>query len=149
MLNSPVFLSALILGLAYIYAQDNRGKKVSFIIFKIPAQYLPYAMLAMCLVMNGPDAALREGTGLIGAHLYDFMTRIYPTFQGGRNWIQTPRSVAEVFGANRASWTQRAYGNAYRPSQPTQAQQGSSSAWTSALGGSWRSRGAGRRLGGD
>ena len=149
-LGAPIFTSALVLAMAYTFAQDNRGRKVHFIIFKIPAQYLPFAMLAASLVMGGPGAALREGTGLIAAHLYDFLTRIYPTFQGGRNWIQTPRVIREAFGSDRPSWNHRPYGTSYRPGEQRQTtQQASSTGWTSALGSSWGSRGAGRRLGGD
>jgi Derlin-2/3 len=148
LLNAHIFTHALILALAYTYATDNRGKRVTFIIIQIPVEYLPWAMLTFTLVMSGWPAALQEGMGIIAAHLYDFLTRLYPTFQGGRNWIQTPGFVKRAFGAERSAFTHKAYGTSFRPGAAIPAGQQNSSGWTSALGGSWGGRGAGRRLGG-
>jgi Derlin-2/3 len=143
----------LILALAYTYATDNRGKRVTFVIIQIPVEYLPWAMITFTLVMSGWPTALEEGMGIIAAHLYDFLTRLYPTFQGGRNWIQTPAFVRRAFGAERSASTHKAYGTSFRPGatarQSGQQSSSSSSGWTSALGGSWGGKGAGRRLGGD
>ena len=104
-------------------------------------------MLTLTFIMGGWPAALQEATGVIAAHLYDFLTRIYPTFQGGRNWVQTPAVVKRAFGAERSSFSHKAYGTSFRPGQPVK--QPSNRSWSSALGGTWGGRGAGRRLGGD
>lgn len=152
LLEGHIFTHALILALAYTYATDNRGKRVTFIIIQIPVEYLPWAMLTFTLVMSGWPAALQEGMGIIAAHLYDFLTRLYPTFQGGKNWIQTPTFVGRAFGADRSAFSHKAYGTSFRPAAARPAGQqgnGASSGWTSALGGTWGGRGAGRRLGGD
>ena len=146
-LRANIFTHALILAFIYTFAQDNRGKKAHFVIVQIPVEYLPWAMLTLTLIMGGWPAALQEGTGVIAAHLHDFLTRIYPTFQGGRNWIQTPAAVKKAFGADKSRSSQKAYGTSFRPGQPVP--QPSSRGWTSALGASWGGRGAGRRLGGD
>jgi Derlin-2/3 len=147
LLQNFVFTSALILAFIYTFAQDNRGKKAYFVIVQIPVQYLPWAMLTLTLIMGGWPAALSEGTGILAAHLYDFLTRLYPTFQGGRNWVQTPAVIKRAFGADRSSFSHKAYGSSFRAGRP--APQQSSSGWTSALSGSWGGRGTGRRLGGD
>jgi Der1-like family len=154
LLNANVFTHALLLALAYTYASDNRGKRVTFVIIQIPVEYLPWAMLTITLVLSGWPAALQEGMGIVAAHLYDFLTRLYPTFQGGRNWVQTPAFISTAFGADRSAFTQKSYGASFRPAAARPAAQassssGSSTGWTSALGGSWGGRGAGRRLGGD
>ncbi|GAT30637.1 centromere/microtubule-binding protein Cbf5 [Aspergillus luchuensis] len=39
-------------------------------------------MLTLTLVVSGWPAALRDGMGIVAAHFYDFLTRIYPTFGG-------------------------------------------------------------------
>lgn len=149
-LQAPILTSSLVLAFIYTFAQDNRGKKAHFIIMQIPVEYLPWAMLTYTLVMGGTQAALQQGTGIVAAHLYDFLTRLYPTFQGGRNYIQTPAAIRRYFGGNRSSSTQshRSYGTSYRPGQaPPQRQTGG---WTSGFSSSnWTGRGAGRRLGGD
>ena len=97
--------------------------------------------------MGGGLAALQQGTGIVAAHTYDFLTRLYPTFQGGRNYIQTPAAVKRYFGAGKSQIKPKAYGTSYRAGQsmPQQQSSGGSSAFS---GGSWGGRGAGRRLGG-
>ncbi|KAL9107539.1 MAG: hypothetical protein Q9227_007539 [Pyrenula ochraceoflavens] len=112
-LQSMVFTSALILALVYTYAQDNRGKQAHFYIIQIPVEFLPWAMLCITLVFGGYPAALAEGMGLVAAHSYDFLTRLYPTFQGGRNWVQTPGFVARAFGSELLGRTQ----NELRPEE--------------------------------
>lgn len=146
-LQSMINTSSLLMAFIYTFAQDNRGKKAHFVIFQIPVEFLPWAMLTLTLIMGGPGAAIQQGTGVVAAHLYDFLTRLYPTFQGGRNYIQTPAAIRRYFGANQARYTQRAYGTSVRPNQP--AAQAPSRGWTSGFSSTWGGRGAGRRLGGD
>jgi Derlin-2/3 len=149
----------LIMAMVYTYSQDNRGRRATFIIVPMPVEYLPFAMLAFTLVMGGPNAALSEGMGIVAAHLYDFITRIYPTFGGGRNWIQPPGFVRRYFRGVTSNPTVRPYGTAFRQPAP---QPESSTASSSSGGGSggggwasafqrtpdaWSGRGAGRRLG--
>ncbi|KAK5944724.1 hypothetical protein PMZ80_001924 [Knufia obscura] len=149
-LQAFIFTQALLLAFIYTYAQDNRGRKVHFIFFQIPAELLPWAMLAMTLLMGGTSAALQQGTGLVAAHLYDFLTRLYPTMQGGRNYIQTPAFVRQFFTAGRTTTTQRAYGTSFQPAPQTQQQSTSSNrGWTSGFSNTWSGRGSGHRLGGD
>lgn len=144
---------ALVLALAYTYAQENRGRKVTIYIITLPVQWLPYAILLMTFVMGGPGAALNQASGLLAAHLYDFLTRIYPTFGEGRNYIRTPQFVRRWFAASRPGPTTRAYGTAYASQRgEPQPAEGSSRGIASGLGsvtGLWNSRGPGRRLGGE
>ena len=145
-------MSALMLAFIYTFAQDNRGKKAHFVIVQIPVEYLPWAMLTLTLIMGGLPATLQQGTGVVAAHLYDFLTRLYPTFQGGRNYVQTPALVKRWFGADQPSTRNKGYGTSFRPGQPTTqpATQATSGGWTSAFSSStWTGRGAGRRLGGE
>ncbi|EXJ87631.1 hypothetical protein A1O3_04592 [Capronia epimyces CBS 606.96] len=146
-LGGHVFTQTLLLAFIYTFAQDNRGKKAHFVIVQIPVELLPWAMLTLTLVMGGPQAALQQAMGVIAAHLYDFLTRLYPTFQGGRNYIQTPAAVRRLFGADRSAFTHHAHGTSFRPGRPVPQQQ--SRGWASGFSSSWGGRGAGRRLGGD
>jgi Derlin-2/3 len=147
-LQAPVLTSALMLAFIYTYAQDNRGQKAHFIILQIPVEFLPWAMLTLALIMGGFPAALQQGTGILAAHLYDFLTRLYPTFQGGRNYIQTPAAIKRLFGAEQTTTTVKGFGTAIRPGQAVP-QQRASTGWGSGLSGSWGGRGQGRRLGGE
>jgi len=146
-LGSHIFTQALLLAFIYTFAQDNRGKKAHFIILQIPVQFLPWAMLTLTLIMGGPQAALQQAMGVIAAHMYDFLTRLYPTFQGGRNYIQTPAAIKRYFGAEKSSFSNKAYGSSFRAGQTIPQPQ--TRGWTSGFSSGWTGRGAGRRLGGD
>ncbi|KAJ5414499.1 rRNA pseudouridine synthase [Penicillium cosmopolitanum] len=136
---------ALIMAMVYTYSQDNRGRRATFIIIPMPVEYLPFAMLAFTLVMHGLPAALAEGMGIIAAHLYDFITRLYPTFGGGRNWIKPPGFVRRYFRGVTSNPTVRPYGTAFRQpaSQPEPSADASSS---SSSGGGWAWRSSGPRM---
>lgn len=140
-LGSGTFLQALSLAYAYTYAQDNPTRQVSFFIITFDAKYLPFSMLFLTFIIDGPDAALSQATGLLAAHLYDFLTRIWPTFGGGRNFITTPQTVKRWFGARPGAAQTRSYGTAYQGRTPDQ-----TSARTTARA-AWDGRGPGRRLG--
>jgi Derlin-2/3 len=142
-LDAFTLLPALTLAYAYTYAQDNPTRKVSMFIITFDAKFLPLGLLFMTLVIDGPQYAIPQATGLLAAHLYDFLTRIWPTFGGGRNYIKTPSFVAEWFGAAPGAAQQRSYGTA---------QQGGGGAGVRPAGrstGIWNERGPGRRLGGE
>jgi len=110
-------------------------------------------MLAMTFVMAGPTEAIRQATGLLAAHAYDYLTRIWPQFGGGRNYIQTPQIVRQWFARPAESGQTRAYGTAFqgRPAggAPAQNVGRAGGGWTSGFSSGWNGRGGGRRLGGD
>lgn len=103
-------------------------------------------MLLLTFIMAGPNAALMQFMGLVAAHLYDFLTRLWPTFGGGKNYIRTPNVVKRWFGADKPGFTHRGYGSSYRPPVQT-AGRGTSSGFGFST--AWGTRGQGRRLGGD
>lgn len=151
MLNVYAFLQPFILALAYIYGQDNSNLRITFYIITFRAKYLPYCMLAMTFVTDSPEAALQQATGLFAAHLYDFLTRLWPTYGGGSNMIRTPQIVRGLFTKPVGAGTQRAFGTAFQ-GRPVggQAPAGRTGGWTSGFNtGTWGGRGGGRRLGGD
>ncbi|KAI4611268.1 uncharacterized protein J4E87_010552 [Alternaria ethzedia] len=141
-LNQYTFLPSLSLAYAYTFAQDNPTRSVSFFVITFESKYLPFAMLFMAFVMDGPDAALGQLMGLLAAHLYDFLTRIWPTFGGGKNYIRTPEMVKRWFGAAPGSVQNRGYGHVVQgrggAAQPSAAR---------ATGNAWGGMGPGRRLG--
>ncbi|KAF2868434.1 Der1-like family-domain-containing protein [Massariosphaeria phaeospora] len=134
------FLQALSLAYAYTYAQDNPTRQASFFIISFPSKYLPFAMLFMTFIIDGPNPAMVQLTGLVAAHLYDFLTRIWPTFGGGKNYIYTPAAVQRLFAAKAGGVEARPYGSA---------QQGRPREADAATGRStgFGERGPGRRLG--
>ncbi|PBP20231.1 ER-associated proteolytic system protein-like protein Der1 [Diplocarpon rosae] len=143
-----IFTSALILAFAYTSTQEERGQKASFFIITIPAQFIPYAMLLMTFIMAGPDQAKIQATGLVAAHLHDFLTRLYPTFRGGRNLVPTPAFVKRMWQTTAPTVDSRPYGTAFTPAQRVTTKASGSSAG-GVLPESWRTRGSGHRLGGD
>jgi len=143
-----IFTSSLVLALAYTSCQDDRGQKATFFIVTIPAQWIPYAMLLMTFIMASPGAAKIQATGLIAAHLHDFLTRLWPTFGGGRNLVPTPGFVQRIFETTEPTVVNRGFGTGIRPAQRDTGTASGSSAG-GVLPESWRSRGSGHRLGGD
>ncbi|KAI9371117.1 Der1-like family-domain-containing protein [Aspergillus egyptiacus] len=145
-LGAEVFTQALILAFAYTYSQDNKGTKTMFFVVEIPTLLLPWARLALTFVMKGWRLASIEFTGIVAAHLYEFLTRVYPTFGGGKNYLVTPAFMKRLFTWSIRGGQERIYGRAYR--QPNAAEE-SSSGWASSVRSTWGSRGSGRRLGGN
>ncbi|KAF2142984.1 uncharacterized protein K452DRAFT_358026 [Aplosporella prunicola CBS 121167] len=140
-LGGALFLSPLIMAIMYTFAQDNPERSVTFFVINVPAKYLPYLMLLVTFVMAGPAPTMHQGAGILSSHLYDFLTRIWPTFGGGRNVIFTPRFVKEWFGGGgvRPEAQKRGYGMAQAPAGEARS-----------TGTSWSNqRGPGRRLGGE
>jgi len=112
-----------------------------FFFFRVPAQAMPYCMIIASLLMS-PGAVPLQIAGLVSAHLYDFLTRLYPEFGGGRNLLPTPRFMSWFVQTPRI--LQRAYGTAIR--NESGGASGASSGG-SVLPDSWKTRGSGHRLG--
>jgi len=152
-LQGILLLSPLTLALAYTYAQENPNRQLSYFIVTFSAKWLPYAMLAMTFVMSSPQEALLQATGLVGAHAYDFVTRIWPEYGGGRRYLVTPPVVQRWFAKPGGTAQARSFGTAFsdRPANVQQQQPASGGGWASGFsgGGTWNARGQGRRLGGD
>ncbi len=132
------FLPALLIAVCYTATQDQRGMTAHFYIVTIPAQLLPYCMLLMSILLEGPTAFLIGVTGLVAAHLHDFLTRIYPEFGNGANLIPTPGFLSYLVRTPRMQGTD--YGQKITPPRALGSQNGP-------LPDSWRSKGPGRRLG--
>lgn len=146
--GAPILTGPLILALTYTACQDDRLSKVTFFVVTIPATWVPLAMLFLTFVIAGPEAAKVQATGLVAAHLHDFLSVLYPTFGGGPNILKTPAFLERFFTVTVPRVVNKAYGTAIRPArQPSTG--ASSSSEGSVLPESWRSRGTGHRLGGD
>jgi Derlin-2/3 len=137
-LKGYVFLQPLILAFAYTFSQDNPNSNVSIYIVTFQAKYLPFALLILTFILDGPNAALNQATGLVAAHLYDFLTRIWPTFGGGKNYIQTPAFVKRWFMDGTRPVQSRSYGTAFGRREQAPGNEN----WSG-------QRGPGRRLGGE
>lgn len=135
-LGGYTLLNALVLALAYTFSQDNPNSNVTIFVLSFPAKYLPYALLFITLVSGGPHGAKIQASGLVAAHMYDFLTRIWPTFGNGRNYITTPLFVKRWFAPEATTASTRSYGTAFNPRQDVPR----NAAWSG-------QRGPGRRLG--
>lgn len=142
-----IFTASLVLAFAYTSCQDDRGQKATFFIVTVPSQWIPYMMLLMTFITQGPLGAKIQGTGLVAAHLHDFLTRLWPEFGGGRNLIPTPAFIIRLWQTTEATIKSRSYGTAHAPAQRQAGASTSSSG--SVLPESWKSRGSGHRLGGE
>ena len=139
-----LFTSALVLAFAYTSCQDDRGMKATFYIMQIPAQWMPFAMLLVIFIMDSPYQAMIAATGLVAAHLHDFLTRLWPEFGGGTNLVPTPAFIRRLFQTRKTTVTHKGYGTSI--AHPEQSGSASSSG---VLPESWKARGSGHRLGGN
>ncbi|KAK6439695.1 hypothetical protein LTR95_004092 [Oleoguttula sp. CCFEE 5521] len=144
-----MFMSPLTLALAYTYAQENPQRQLSYFVVTFSAKYLPYCMLAMTFLMASPEAAFVQSSGLIAAHMYEFLAKIWPEYGGGRSIISTPVTVRRWFETPGGTAAARPYGTAISGNTTTVPQRatGSGGGWTSGAAGAWNARGSGRRLG--
>jgi len=97
----------------------------------------------MSLLMN-PMVIPLQISGIVAAHAYDFLTRLWPEFSGGKNLLPAPAFLSHLMTTPR--FLRRDYGTAVRPPS-TGASTGASTGGP--LPDSWRSRGSGHRLGGN
>lgn len=149
LMGGGAFLPALILAMCRTVTQDQRGMKANFYFVTIPAQLTPFCMMLVSLLFpGGYYTAMLQLMGFLAAHLYDFLSRVWPEFSGGSNLIPTPGFLSRLVQTPR--FNQRGYGTAVRGGGGS-AQTSGSSTGVSQGGGvlpeSWRTRGPGRRLG--
>ncbi|KAL6360358.1 hypothetical protein LRP88_06063 [Fusarium phalaenopsidis] len=141
--NHLELLSGLILAMVYTATQDQRGQKAQYFFFTVPAQAVPLCMIVLSMLtpVGRPMVQLE---GLLAAHMYDFLTRIYPEFGGGPVLLRVPAWLESIVRTPRT--VKRTYGTAVRPSGPSTGS--STGAETGGpLPDSWKSRGKGHRLG--
>lgn len=139
-----MLLQPLILALTYTWSQENPNANATIFVLTFPAKYLPFVMLFITAVSVGIRGAYVQLSGLLAAHLFDFLTRIWPTFGGGRNLLPTPPIVKRWFTPANARVQIRGYGTAVHPGATP-----AESAAAAAREGWSDTRGPGRRLGGD
>ncbi|KUJ18898.1 uncharacterized protein LY89DRAFT_706486 [Mollisia scopiformis] len=130
--------SALALSFITTSTRDSWDEPMTLVILKMPSQYLPYALLLLTLILDSPQAAMIQATGLAAAYLYDLLTGLYPNFGIKRNLITTPGWVKKMFGTQNV--VERPYGTASTPAA-------GETAWGLDL--SWKRFGPGRTLGGE
>ncbi|CAK7269847.1 hypothetical protein SEPCBS119000_003780 [Sporothrix epigloea] len=142
------YLPALILALAYTCTQDQRGAKANFLFVTIPAQLVPYSMMLASVLTTGPHVAVLQFYGLLAAHLYDFLTRLWPEFGGGYNLAPAPGFLSRLVATPGRSVENRGYGTVFTSARSGNTS-GSAGASTGPLPDTWKTRGRGTRLGGD
>jgi len=148
-LGYMTFLHALMISMTYTVVQDQRGMKTNFYFITIPAQLTPYAMIAINMLFPGGAAQIPlQLEGLFAAHLWEFLTKIWPAFGGqGGTLLPTPPFFTTI--VNTIS------GLAGRAAPVVAGPRGAAgggvargaSAGSGPLPDSWRTRGPGQRLG--
>lgn len=90
----PVFFRALVHGpslvfmLIYLWSRENPESNVSFFgVIKFKGQWLPFALMGIDMIQGASITA--DLAGILGGHVYYFLTEIYPSATG-RQLISTP-----------------------------------------------------------
>ncbi|KXS22031.1 DER1-domain-containing protein [Gonapodya prolifera JEL478] len=95
----PFYLlsEGLSMAIIYIWSIFNQEKRVSFMFgIQFKALYFPWALLAMDFLTVG-QFPWTKLAGLVVAHAYYFLDRVYPDSPGGRRVIVTPAFVSAWF----------------------------------------------------
>ena len=111
-------------------------------------------MILVSMVAYGYYAAVLQAFGLLAAHLYDFLTRLWPEFGGGQNLAPTPAFLSRIVAVPFQRVEARSsFGTVFRGANRGGGAAGGSGSstgtGTGVLPDSWKTRGKGNRLGGD
>jgi len=149
-LQGMLLCGAMTMALAYYWtALENKNNSVNFFIVRFPVKYLPWVMIFVTLVAEDVNSALVEGTGIIAAHLYLFLTNIWPRVAGGRHVIYTPQWIHGLF-EERSDPATRGIRAGVPPSVAATGPAGGAGATGRSMfapSGTWTHRGQGHRLG--
>jgi len=124
----------------------------------IPAKYLSYSLLLLDLLQGGVPVVMEGLTGIISAHLYHYLTEVYPLANPtSRRILDTPNWFRKLLGENTARSGSVTGGNAtgrrersvggvtrIEPVRRAPAAAPGTASTTASSGRSW---GSGRRLG--
>jgi len=95
----PLFSRTLVTSITYLWARRNPRANVNLMFVPLQGQYLPFAHLAIALMMGNPIYEMLHGM-LVG-HIYYYLVHVVPTILGKRV-LTTPAIlvdvVADVFG---------------------------------------------------
>jgi Derlin-2/3 len=139
-----VMTQALLLAMAYTVTQEQRGQTTNYMFVSIPSQLVPFAMMGINLFFpGGIGIVFLQLQGLAAAHLYLFLTKIWPDVAGGRNWLETPAFIRSAVNGATPAPQPAAGGRGLGTATSAQ----SSGASRGPLPDSWRTRGPGHRLG--
>ncbi|ATY62974.1 Der1-like protein [Cordyceps militaris] len=137
----------LIVALTYTASQQQQGLQVNYMFVPLPAPLMPYAMIGVSLLFPGGIQDFFLGLyGLVAAHLYEFLTRIYPQLGGGPNILKTPKFMTSLVRAVEGRIIQ-AISRPGAPAASDFAGGRSTGVESGPLPDAWRTRGSGHRLG--
>jgi hypothetical protein len=142
-LGGMIYLPALVMSLAYTWAQDNVNTPVTFYFLSLRSVYLPVLMLLLSLLLEGTPGALQMGAGYVSAHCYLFIDTIWPSVGGGR-YLRTP-TVLRRWLPGRPAGAPPSFGPSSNGGPTGQTSSASLSGPASGI--STRFQGRGRRLG--
>lgn len=132
--------------LTYTATQQQQGRQVNhiFIPFRFPAPLTPYAMILINLLVGDRSEFYLGMYGLVAAHLWEFLTRIYPELGGGPSILKTPKFMASLVRMGEGRRRQYFSSSGTTGGNGADAASGSGS---SPLPDSWKTKGGGRHLG--
>lgn len=147
------FADRLLLALAYYSCMKaNPGERAGLYFVQVPIRVYPFCLMAMAyLRYESLDAALAEGTGILAAHAYLFLTDILPLWRGKpTTWFNAPTWFERCFEHPFFGNVVPGSAGAQQPHFDPEIRRGGGPKFEGASGSSaWRQRGKGRKLGTD
>lgn len=88
----PILFKGFMMYIVYVWSRKAEGVQSGFFMFRFPALYLPWILLAYDLVTG--HSIMEDMIGIVVGHIYYFLIHDVPVHHGYRP-IRTPRWVVE------------------------------------------------------
>jgi Derlin-2/3 len=100
----PVFAKNLVYCVLYVWSKRHPTAQANIWGIPVPANYLPFAYLALSVFMGNPFMDQLHGMAI--GHVYYFLAEVVPQVQG-KDLLVTPQFLLDKFGIGE-----------YRPERP-------------------------------
>ncbi|EGC39082.1 hypothetical protein DICPUDRAFT_148205 [Dictyostelium purpureum] len=85
------------MSLIYMYSRYNANSQSSFFgFFSFKTVYLPWIFMLMSFLTSGA-LPVQDFLGVVSAHIYYYLTDVYPRAHGKPSLIKTPRFISNLF----------------------------------------------------
>jgi Derlin-2/3 len=132
-----------VVALCYTASIDESGSVSLYGIFNVPARVMPWILVAYPFLSGSLHGTVSAFTGIVAAHMFEFIAGIWPRYGNGPQLFRTPKFIQRIFSGAASNVIHREYGTAYRPGTAAAA----SGAHVPGVPDGWRNRGTGHRLG--
>jgi Derlin-2/3 len=157
-LGNAIFFNGMLMSITYLQCRLNPNNTINLYgFFQVPSLYFPFVMVALDLLMSGPQSAIHSMTGIVVGHVWWMLEWMEPTpgrpkplagvwsvISRSPNWLRNLIGEGAA-GAQVPATEGRSFGTAAAPAGRGLNDRGRGASTATTTGYQWG--GAGRRLG--